>query len=42
MNPKVTIEVKDFGKIVVELYPETAPNTVKNFVYLAERAITTA
>ena len=35
MNPKVTIEVKDFGKIVVELYPETAPNTVKNFVYLA-------
>ena len=35
MNPRVTIEVKDFGKIIVELYPETAPNTVKNFIYLA-------
>ena len=35
MNPRVTIEVKDFGKIVVELYPETAPNTVLNFLSLA-------
>lgn len=27
----VLIDVKDFGEIVVELYPETAPITVENF-----------
>lgn len=34
-NPVATIEVKDFGTIKVELYPEMAPNTVANFVALA-------
>ncbi len=29
------IEVKDYGKIVVELYPDVAPKTVKNFKKLA-------
>ena len=27
----VIIDVKDYGKITVELYPDTAPETVKNF-----------
>ena len=34
-NPIATIEVENFGTIVVELYPEIAPNTVANFVELA-------
>ncbi len=34
-NPIVTMEVKDFGTIKLELYPDKAPNTVKNFVTLA-------
>lgn len=34
-NPIATIEVAEFGKIVVELYPEYAPNTVTNFIKLA-------
>ena len=34
-NPLVTMEVKDFGTIKIELYPDKAPNTVKNFVTLA-------
>ncbi len=33
-NPQVTIEVGDVGSIVVELYPEVAPNTVNNFLAL--------
>ena len=28
---KVVIDVKDYGKITVELYPDIAPITVKNF-----------
>lgn len=35
-NPVVTIEMEDGQKIVVELLPEFAPNTVKNFVKLVE------
>ncbi|HRN39875.1 MAG TPA: peptidylprolyl isomerase, partial [Ruminococcus bromii] len=31
-----TIDVKDYGKIEVELYEELAPITVKNFVDLAK------
>lgn len=33
-NPVVTIEMEDGGKIVVELYPQIAPNSVENFVSL--------
>lgn len=34
-NPIATIEVKDYGTIKVELYPEIAPNTVANFIKLS-------
>ena len=33
-NPIVTIEMENGGKIVAELYPDVAPNTVANFVSL--------
>lgn len=35
-NPIVTMEVQDFGTIKIELYPEMAPETVSNFVALAQ------
>ena len=35
-NPIVTMEVKDFGTIKLELYPDMAPQTVSNFVALAQ------
>ncbi len=35
-NPIVTMEVQDFGTIKLELYPEMAPQTVANFVALAQ------
>lgn len=35
-NPIVTMEIKDFGTIKLELYPEMAPETVANFVTLAQ------
>lgn len=35
-NPIVTMEVQDFGTIKLELYPEMAPETVANFVALAQ------
>ena len=34
-NPIATIEVEGYGTIIVELYPEMAPNTVANFIALA-------
>lgn len=34
-NPVATIEVENFGTIKVELYPDKAPNTVTNFIKLA-------
>jgi len=34
-NPVATITIKDFGEIKVELYPDVAPNTVANFISLA-------
>ena len=34
-NPTVTMEVENFGTIKLELYPEYAPEAVKNFVTLA-------
>ena len=36
-NPVVTIEMENGGVMKVELYPETAPNTVANFISLVER-----
>ena len=36
-NPIVTIEMENGKKIVAELYPNIAPNTVKNFVSLIEK-----
>ncbi|MEG0794250.1 MAG: peptidylprolyl isomerase [Bacilli bacterium] len=35
-NPVVTMEIKDYGTVVMELYPKIAPNTVANFVSLIE------
>lgn len=35
-NPIVTMEIKDYGTIEIELYPNIAPNTVANFVNLIE------
>lgn len=34
-NPIVTMEVKDLGTIKLELYPDKAPNTVANYIKLA-------
>lgn len=34
-NPIATMEVVDYGTIEIELYPEQAPETVKNFIALA-------
>lgn len=36
-NPVVTIEMESGATITVELYPEIAPNTVRNFVSLAQK-----
>lgn len=36
-NPVVTMEVEGYGTIKIELYPDMAPNTVKNFGKLAQR-----
>ena len=36
-NPIVTMEVENYGTIKLELYPEIAPNTVANFVTLANK-----
>ena len=36
-NPGVTIEMENGGVMKVALYPETAPNTVANFISLVEK-----
>ena len=36
-NPIVTMEIEDHGTIKLELYPDKAPNTVTNFICLANR-----
>lgn len=36
-NPVATIEVENFGTIKAELYPDQAPETVSNFIALANR-----
>ena len=35
MNPQVKINVKDYGTMIAELYPEIAPTSVNNFLTLA-------
>lgn len=36
-QPIVTIEMENGNQIKIELYPNTAPNTVKNFISLVEK-----
>jgi len=36
-HPIITITMENGGKIVCELYPETAPQSVRNFISLASR-----
>lgn len=36
-NPIATMEIENFGTVKIELYPEIAPETVANFVTLANR-----
>lgn len=36
-KPEVTIEMVGGGTIKIELEPEIAPNTVRNFIHLAEK-----
>ena len=33
-NPIATMEIEDYGFVKIELYPEMAPNTVRNFIEL--------
>lgn len=35
-NPIVAMKVKGYGSIVMELYPDIAPNTVNNFISLVK------
>lgn len=36
-NPIATMEVEGYGTVKIELYPDIAPNTVANFIRLANR-----
>lgn len=36
-NPEITFELENGKKIVAELYPEIAPNTVNNFISLVKK-----
>ncbi len=35
-NPVVAMEIEGYGSIVMELYPDIAPNTVNNFISLVK------
>lgn len=35
-NPVITIEIENFGTIIIELFPDVAPNTVNNFIMYIE------
>lgn len=37
VNPVATMEVEKFGTVKIELYPDVAPETVANFIMLANR-----
>lgn len=36
-NPIATMKVEGYGEVKIELYPDIAPNTVANFIRLANR-----
>ena len=36
-NPLVTFEMENGGRMVAELYPDVAPNTVNNFISLVQK-----
>lgn len=36
-NPIATMEIENYGTVKIELYPDKAPNTVTNFICLANR-----
>ena len=36
-NPVVAMHIENYGSIVIELYPEVAPNTVNNFISLVKK-----
>jgi len=36
-NPVATMEIEDYGTVKIELYPDMAPNTVTNFICLANK-----
>ena len=35
-NPVVALHIKNYGTVVIELYPDIAPNTVHNFISLVK------
>lgn len=35
-NPEVAMEIENYGAIIIELYPDVAPNTVNNFISLVK------
>lgn len=35
-NPEVAMKINGYGSIVIELYPDIAPNTVNNFISLVK------
>ncbi|MDO4976227.1 MAG: peptidylprolyl isomerase [Eubacteriales bacterium] len=39
MNPIATLHMKNGKKIVIELFPESAPNTVASFLYVAGKGL---
>ena len=39
MNPIAVLYMKNGKKIVIELLPEAAPNTVNSFIYVASRGL---
>ncbi len=36
-NPTVAMKIKGYGVIIMELYPDVAPNTVNNFISLIKK-----
>ncbi len=38
-NPMVTLEMESGKSLKLELYPEVAPNTVRNFISLIQKKI---